>query len=272
MAIYVIGDVHGCLEELQQMLEKISYNPETDQLWFTGDLINGGPQSLATLRFVSSLNNYICVLGNHDLTLLALGRNALTFEQKHQGFKEILEAEDCEQLLLWLESLSLVHYDSELKTLLVHAGIAPQWSLSETLSFASEVENVLHSQQKNDLYYYMYGNDPNKWNTNLTGWQKLRFIINVFTRIRFCSSDGTLDFTQKGTVDDGKQKNLTPWFEQLDTSFDETNVIFGHWSALNGETRPNNIVALDTGCVWGRALTAIRLSDYKRFQINRKTN
>ncbi len=268
MATYVIGDLHGCFDQLQQLLDLINFDPNHDHLWFTGDLINGGPKPVEVLRFIKSLGErQICVLGNHDLTLLSIGigKNIVTNDRTN-GFEPVLNAPDRDELLAWLQSRPLVHFDQNLKILLVHAGVLPQWSLSEILSYAKEVETVLRTETMHDFYLNMFGNMPDTWDDNLSGWPRIRFFVNCFTRMRFCNTVGKLDLFSKGTVNDAPP-GFAPWFTLPNIRDNDLKIIFGHWSALLGKTGVHNMVALDTGCVWGNYLTALCLNDMQRYLL-----
>lgn len=267
MATYAIGDVQGCYSSLQKLLEKIKFNTHQDTLWFTGDLINRGPESLATLRFIKNLKNKHTVLGNHDLHFLAVANNA------HPGvdedtFQDILSAPDKDELIDWLTQQPLLHHDEKLNYIMVHAGLAPSWNLATAKSLAHEVENVLKTPKKIDFFNHMYGNTPALWNENLTGWERLRCVTNYFTRVRFCHADGSLELKNKGKVENAQ--DLIPWFKIPNRANANVKIIFGHWAALGGITNTPNAYALDTGCVWGYCLTAMRLEDQERFSVDCK--
>lgn len=264
MSTYVIGDVQGCFDALVALLETIKFDKQRDTLWFTGDLVNRGPKSLETLRFVKSLGDkHITVLGNHDLHLLAVAYGVQK-KKKHDTLKEILQAEDREDLLDWLRTRPIMHTQNNVA--LTHAGLAPDWTLTQAISIAREVEMQLQSDQIEYYLLNMYGNTPNKWDASLHGVERFRCAVNYFTRMRFCHLDGSLDLEYKGTIED-KPDNLFPWFELPDRQNKEIKIIFGHWAALDGKTQSQNLFALDTGCVWGRCLTAMRLEDELRFSV-----
>lgn len=266
MATYAIGDVQGCYDPLQKLLEHIGFDPSVDTLWFTGDLVNRGPQSLNTLRFVKDLGtNQITVLGNHDLHLLAVAFGTQTVKEG-DTINDILEASDREELIQWLLHLPLLHYDDKLQFVLVHAGLSPAWNLTTAKILSSEVEQVLQSEHVKEFFQHMYGNQPDHWSDDLQGWERLRCITNYLTRMRFCHTDGRLELHTKGKL--GEQANdLVPWFQVPNRINANLKIIFGHWAALTGATHTPNVFALDTGCVWGNCLTAMRLEDEKRFSV-----
>ncbi len=257
MAVYAIGDIQGCYDELQHLLDRLSFNPEEDYLWFTGDLVNRGPKSLATLRLVKSLGEHaITVLGNHDLHLLAVAAGFQTLRKK-DTLDKILNASDAVDLLHWLRHRPMLHYDSRLNTAMVHAGLPPQWTLKRAQKCAHRVEKKLRGPKYKDFLAQMYDNKPNQWSKELTGIDRLRFITNALTRMRYCSADGTLDFNQK-MAPGNQPESLLPWFRIPGRRSIGTRIIFGHWSTA-GYRIENNTVAIDTGCIWGGNLTAVRL-------------
>ena len=247
-------------------MRKVDFNSGKDQLWVCGDLVNRGPENLETLRFLKSLGKRcISVLGNHDLHLLAiaLGGHA---EKRSDTISDILDAPDRETLLKWLRKRPLAHYDPDLNTVMVHAGIPPTWNLKKTLSRSAEVEEVLRSKEHTTFFRdHMYGNLPTMWSKDLRGWPRLRLITNYLTRMRFCNAEGRLDLTTKSGP--GTQpKGYAPWFE-FPNQLEKTEVVFGHWAALLGETDKKRIHALDTGCVWGNTLTCMQLETGERFSV-----
>ena len=276
MATYAIGDIQGCYDELQALLTLIQYKPGQDQLWLAGDLINRGPKSLEVLRFASQTPNVICVLGNHDLHLLALA-HGLFPEHKSHTLDAILNAHDRQQLIDWLRRRPLLHHDPHLNYTMVHAGMAPQWTLAQAQQHAEEVEKVLRSDHYPELLAHMYGNHPALWDDNLTGWPRLRLIINYFTRMRFCEADGGLDMHEKGTLDKANTTK-TPWFLMPSRANKDINIIFGHWAALlrkgdkvlSSDSLAPHLYALDGGCVWGGNLIAMRLEDRQFFNLHCK--
>ncbi|MHA6495507.1 symmetrical bis(5'-nucleosyl)-tetraphosphatase [Pseudomonas borbori] len=264
MATYAVGDLQGCLQPLQCLLERVAFDPAKDRLWLVGDLVNRGPQSLDTLRFLYGMRDALtCVLGNHDLHLLAAAHNIERLK-KNDTLQEILEAPDCAELLDWLRRQKLLHYDAERKTALVHAGIPPQWTLQKALKRAAEVEQVLLDDARLPLFLdSMYGNQPDVWDKDLSGVARLRVITNYFTRMRFCMADGTLDLKSKEGIDTAPS-GFAPWFSHSQRSTRGITIIFGHWAALEGRCSEPGVIALDTGCVWGGAMTLINIDTGER--------
>lgn len=263
MATYVIGDIQGCFDELQVLLKEIKYSAK-DQLWFAGDLVNRGPKSLETLRFIKSLGKRAkVVLGNHDLHLLAVYYTSAKLKRQ-DTLSDVLAADDCDELMHWLKSQPLAHYDPTLNALMSHAGIPFDWSTEQVLSRANEVSNMLQSPRFRSYFKEMYGNKPDRWDEKLNGMDRLRCITNYLTRMRFCSPKQRLDLNFKGQI--GSQPdNLHPWFELYPHSTDKPLILFGHWAALMGNTGRDDILALDTGCVWGEKMTAFCLESKRYF-------
>jgi len=267
MTTYAVGDIQGCFDEFLQLLEVIHYNPDQDRLWLTGDLVNRGTQSLETLRFVKSLGDRcITVLGNHDLGMLAIARGAEPYDPGHHTFQDILDARDREELLSWLETQRLLYYEPEFNFVLVHAGLHPAWDLKLALSLAQEVETVLRNPDKLEFYTRLYGNTPDTWNPNLQGFDRLRFITNCLTRLRFCNAEGRLDLSTK--TKGHSRPDFYPWFEIPNRRSQGLNIAFGHWASLQGKCNDPQVFALDTGCVWGYSLTALRIEDRQRFSVS----
>lgn len=268
MATYVIGDIHGCYQQLLLLLDTIKFDSKKDLLWFTGDLINGGPQPAEVIRFIKSLGDkQVCVLGNHDLVLLGVAAGMMAAPHDREiGFEPVFEAADCDDLISWLRLRPVIHYDAKFNVLLVHAGVLPKWSLQEIQGYAREIENILRGEHATELYSEMYGNLPDTWSNTLTSWERIRFLINCFTRMRFCTPDGTLDLIAKGNVNHAPD-GFKPWFEIPTIRDTNLKVLFGHWAALMGHTGVDNAIALDTGCVWGHSLTALRLDDWQYFSV-----
>lgn len=255
MSIYAIGDVQGCFDDLLRLLDEIQFNENSDQLWFAGDLVNRGPKSLETLRFVKSLGKAArTVLGNHDLHLLATAYKQRQIHKK-DSLDNILKASDRDELLHWLRHQPLFHTNNHY--CLLHAGLPPQWDFAKTKKMALKAEKVLQSSDYKDFFKVMYGDKPNIWSSKLKGMNKIRFIINCFTRLRYCEVNGRLDFKYNCAV--GFQPDyLLPWFAVPGRKSVDMKIIFGHWSAL-GYYQGNNSFAIDTGCLWGGQLTALKL-------------
>lgn len=261
--LFVIGDLQGCAEPSVRLLSIVKTADSAAQFIFAGDLINRGPQSLQTLRNVMQMGNRArAVLGNHDLHLLAV---ACGIRPAHRDdtLDDILAAPDREELIDWLRHRPLAIHEQG--HLIVHAGVLPQWDLKQALSLAAEVEAMLQSAQWIDFLGHMYGNQPARWSDDLTGYDRLRCVINAFTRLRFCQADGTMDFAVKEGAA-AAPEGLMPWFEVPGRRTEEVTVVFGHWSTLGLVMRPN-LIALDTGCVWGGKLSAVRLEDRALFQV-----
>ena len=263
MAIYAVGDIQGCYTELMQVLDKIRFDQAVDKLWLVGDLVNRGADSLQVLRLVKSLGeSAITVLGNHDLHLLAVAAGT---SRLHRGdtLDEILAAPDREELLSWLRHQRLMHVEGDY--VLVHAGLLPGWTVKQAARLAGEVEKSLQSLDYIEYLSRMYGNQPAAWDDGLTGFKRLRVITNALTRMRICTLDGEMEFDFKAEQHKIPQGYL-PWFDVPDRASTNKTVIFGHWSALGLMVKPDAI-ALDTGCLWGGPLTAIRLEDREIIQV-----
>ncbi|MDB6095849.1 MAG: bis(5-nucleosyl)-tetraphosphatase, symmetrical [Francisellaceae bacterium] len=270
MSTYVIGDIQGYFKPLMELLDHIQFNEKHDYLWFTGDLVNRGPNSLETLRFIKQLGvRAISVLGNHDLALLAVGFGAIAYNTQDFTFEDVLNAPDRDDLLHWLRFRPVVHYDHLSDALLVHAGIPPQWGLDLLLNCARELESALQSDDYFLFLSNMYGNFPNLWDQNLQGWDRLRIIANYFTRMRFCSFKGELNLEVKGKAYPSPP-NLFPWFDLLNENLKKMRILFGHWASLKGECPHSHIQALDTGCSWGAEMTAFCLDNNQRYSISCK--
>jgi len=258
MAVYAIGDVQGCYDPFRRLLDEIAFDPSRDTLWLSGDLVNRGPKSLKTLRYVKKLgDSVITVLGNHDLHLLALEAGVVRFGKRFGSLQKLLNAPDVAELCDWLRHRPLAHYDEHLNTLLVHAGTHPDWSVKKALAYAAEVEEALQRYDYPTLLGKMYGNTPNVWSNKLSGYKRLRFIINCLTRMRMLSVDGHLDLNFSGSPWRAR-KGLLPWYDAANPAWRGTRIVFGHWSALGLIVLPE-LISLDTGCVWGRQLTAVRI-------------
>jgi bis(5'-nucleosyl)-tetraphosphatase (symmetrical) len=259
MALYAIGDVQGCDAELGALLAALRFSPDRDRLWFVGDLVNRGPESLAVLRRIRALGeNASVTLGNHDLHLLAVAFGAA---QTRGGdtLSAVLAAPDRDTLLEWLASRPLFHEDRALKLCMLHAGVAPQWDLPLTRRCAREFEHALR-QNPDKMFKRLYGDQPDLWDDALEGEERLRFIVNCFTRLRYVDADGRLMLRAKGSPKKSQSKALIPWFDAQAARWHGSRFIFGHWSTL-GFFDNGAVTGLDTGCVWGGALTALRLDD-----------
>src|ERR1700723_2878536 len=259
MSLYAIGDVQGCDEELGALLSALRYSADRDRLWFVGDLVNRGPDSLAVLRRIRSLGDAATVtLGNHDLHLLAVAYGSARI-RSDDTLADTLAAPDRDALLEWLAARPLFHEDHALNVCMLHAGLAPQWDLKLARQCAREVENVLRRDPQK-LFERLYGDQPDRWDQALEGEERLRFIVNCFTRLRYVDADGRLRLRAKGSPKKPKAKSLIPWFEARNARWRGPRIVFGHWSTL-GFFNNGNVTALDTGCVWGGTLTALQLDD-----------
>jgi len=264
MANYAIGDIQGCYENFLCLLERIAFNPQKDLLWLAGDLVNRGPDSLSTIKKVYELSQQgVChtVLGNHDLHMLAVHHGCSSRRAK-DNFHDVLDDTDAAQLLGWLQSQALaLEIKVKNKTfLLTHAGVPPIWSKEQSLQYANEVESFLQSEKASEFFQQMYGNQPDIWHENLEGIDRLRVITNYFTRMRFCNEQGRLELLSKSTPEDAPE-GFKPWFTFANPHLNDTRLLFGHWAALQGKTGSEKHFALDTGCVWGNRLSALRLED-----------
>ncbi|MCP1622092.1 symmetrical bis(5'-nucleosyl)-tetraphosphatase [Pseudomonas nitroreducens] len=268
MATYAVGDLQGCLEPLKCLLEQVKFDPAQDKLWLVGDLVNRGPASLETLRFLYGMrDSLVCVLGNHDLHLIAVAYNAERLK-KNDTLREIVEAPDCAQLIEWLRQMPLVHHDAQRDITLVHAGIPPQWDIDKSLQRAAEVEAALRDDAQLPMFLDgMYGNEPAKWDKKLTGIARLRVITNYFTRMRFCTPEGKLDLKSKEGLDTAPP-GYAPWFSYAERKAAGRKIIFGHWAALEGQCNVPGLFALDTGCVWGGSMTLMNIDTLERIHCS----
>jgi bis(5'-nucleosyl)-tetraphosphatase (symmetrical) len=263
MATYAIGDIQGCFASFMRLLERCRFDPAADRLWLVGDLVNRGPRSLETLRFVKQLgDSAITVLGNHDLSLL-LAAEGFGRRGKGDTFDDVLQAPDRDELLSWLRHRRLCYVENA--HCLVHAGLLPQWTAADAQALAGEVESALAAPDWREFMARLWGSEPAGWSDGLTGWPRLRVIVNAMTRLRFCTPDGVMEFHAKGGVDNAPPGHV-PWFETPDRRSAGTTLVTGHWSALGLKILPN-LLALDSGCVWGGPLTAVRLEDRAIFQV-----
>jgi bis(5'-nucleosyl)-tetraphosphatase (symmetrical) len=267
VADYAIGDIQGCYDPLLRLLDHIDFNEREDRLWFVGDLVNRGPQSLAVLRFIKNLPLKPCItLGNHELHLLGSLFGGQPWKGHDDTIQEIIHAEDGEELGHWLRKQSIIHYAPELNYVMSHAGICPLWDLQQALTLGKELEAVLSSDQYAEYLQNMYGNEPGIWSDDLQGIDRWRVITNYFTRMRLCDDQGHLNFNYKEGIT-YIPEGLYPWFEVPIRKQIQPEILFGHWAALMGHCSKPFIHALDTGCLWGGALTAMRLQDKLRFSV-----
>lgn len=258
MATFAIGDVQGCFVELRALLDQIRFG-DADRLWFVGDLVNRGPESLQVLRFVRSLGpRAVVVLGNHDLHLVTQ-HEGFERPRKDDSFQDVLAAPDRQELIDWLRTRPLMHGDADY--VMVHAGLVPQWSIDRALRLAREVEDALAGPGYREFLAHMYGSRPDRWREELTGFDRLRVIVNAMTRMRFCTAAGKMDFAAKGKA---APRGYHAWFDLRPP--ERRTVVCGHWSAL-GVRLTAQLAALDSGCVWGGKLTALRLEDRSLHQV-----
>lgn len=258
MATYAIGDVQGCFDELRQLLRKTGFGKQ-DRLWFVGDLVNRGPKSLEVLRFVRELGDRAAtVLGNHDLHLIAQFEGC-EGPNKMDSFRDVLESPHAAELVAWLRRRPMMHTEDSYA--MVHAGLLPQWSIERAAALAQEVENALRGPNYREFLRHMYGNQPSRWDEALTGWDRLRVIVNAMTRMRFCDREGRMDLEGKGTE---PAKGYRRWYQLRQQ--EQRTLLFGHWSQLGLVVEPA-AVGLDSGCVWGGTLSALRLEDRALYQV-----
>ena len=275
MANYAIGDIQGCFDELMNLLHKIKFKTDRDQLWICGDLINRGPKSLESLEFLYSIReNCFITLGNHDLHFLAVAEKVIEISDS-DTFQEILENRNLDIYLNWIKELPFYHIGkikNNGKTrsyVMTHAGIPPHWTIEDLKKYSQKLYETLQGPEALNLLKNMYGNEPNHPSKCVTEMERLRLNINYLTRMRFCSKDGSLDLKHKGKATDAPS-GMRPWFEwNLMILQDSIHLLFGHWAALEGVTGKKNITALDTGCVWGKKLSALRLEDNRIFSCNK---
>jgi len=265
MSTYAVGDIQGCYAALCRLLEQVNFDPAEDRLWLVGDLINRGPDNAAVLELVMSLPDTVAVLGNHDLHFLAiaLGQQRI---MRSDTISDLLTHPRLDEFVDYLRHLPLIHSASEENLVMVHAGLPPQLDVETCVKLAGEVECILRSDDHPAYFSAMYGNEPDTWNDSLTGMDRLRHITNFLTRIRYCTAKGKLELTHKADIE---PEGYAPWF-----SFDrpdDVHILFGHWAALEGAADADFVTALDTGCVWGRDLTAIRIEDRQLFSVGAET-
>ncbi len=270
MAVYAIGDVQGCYTQLRHLLDRLEFNSEHDKLWFAGDLVNRGPDSLKVLRFVKGLGKSAkCVLGNHDLHLLALSESIDKHKDPNNTLDQVLNAPDRDELLHWLRHRPLMHHSKKRKFSIIHAGLPPQWDIPTAMQCAAELESVLQGDSYKEYLSNMYGNLPDRWDPKLKGMERLRFITNCFTRLRYCNPDGSISL-KESCAPGNQDPSLTPWYAVPDRASTGERILFGHWSTL-GFGRHGDTWSLDSGCLWGGTLTALRIRKRKQpkpFQLN----
>jgi bis(5'-nucleosyl)-tetraphosphatase (symmetrical) len=262
MALYAIGDLQGCSDPLKRILDAIHFDSSRDRLWFVGDLVNRGPDSLGCLRFVKSLGDVaVAVLGNHDFHLLC-SAEALVQARPRDALGDVLEAPDREELLDWLRHRPLMHVEGDYA--MVHAGLLPEWTVPKARELAGEVEAELQGPRWRRFLAHLYGNEPDRWRDDLAGYERLRAIVNAMARLRVCSPEGRMDLKFHGEPGEHLGRRV-PWFRMPGRASTTHTVVCGHWSAL-GLHMGDGVLALDTGCVWGGCLTAIRLGDRRLYQ------
>jgi bis(5'-nucleosyl)-tetraphosphatase (symmetrical) len=261
MSTFAIGDVQGCFDELQQLLKTIEFKPAQDELWLAGDLINRGPHNLKTIALVMSLPKVKVVLGNHDLHFLAVATGHRT-ASRSDTLDDLLNAPQLTEIIDWMRQLPLIVRDDSLGYTMVHAGIPHIWTVAEAISYGNEVSSMLMSNDYSEFFSHMYGNHPATWSDELEGWDRLRAITNYLTRLRYCSQDGEMELTHKAEV---QPEGFSPWFTFPRRGSDR--ILFGHWAAIQGITNEPGLIGLDTGCVWGHELTALKLEDQQFFSV-----
>ncbi|MFK0570410.1 symmetrical bis(5'-nucleosyl)-tetraphosphatase [Endozoicomonas sp.] len=262
MATYAVGDIQGCYDPLRRLLDKLKFNPAHDTLWVAGDMVNRGPDSLATLRYLKSLgDSCIAVLGNHDLHLLAISCG-IRQQKKKDTLTSLLEAPDAHELIHWLRHRPMLHHDAGRKVTMVHAGIPPVWTIEQATEEAQQLEQALRSEDYVKWLKKIFkSSKPSPWGNELKLKKRLRLTASYLTQMRFCDAFGTLDFESKGAY---PQKGFAPWFSFSQSPCFNEQIIFGHWAALEGMSGHDNIHAIDTGCVWGKHLTAINVDSFER--------
>ncbi len=268
MTTFAIGDVQGCYSPLRRLLDSIRFDPNVDELWFTGDLVNRGPESLEVLRFLKKLDHCsTIVLGNHDLHLLAV-HEGIRSTGKGDTLDAILNAPDADELMTWLRQKPLLHHDKKRNLVLVHAGVPPQWDLIQAKKHANALESRLQEDDYRETLKLIFGEKISQWSESLTEPEQLRFTANGLTSIRFCTQSGELDFSQKGPPTPAH--DLVPWFDFPNPAWHGARFVVGHWAALGLRLTPR-VVALDSGCVWGNRLTAVNLDfDFQFYSVNCK--
>ncbi|WP_419535115.1 symmetrical bis(5'-nucleosyl)-tetraphosphatase [Endozoicomonas sp.] len=265
MATYAVGDIQGCYDPLRRLLDKLKFDPDHDVLWVAGDMVNRGPKSLETLRYLKSLgNSCIAVLGNHDLHLLAVACG-IRKQKGKDTLTELLTAPDADELLNWLRFRPMLHHDDQRGVTMVHAGIPPIWTIEQAIEQARELEQALRSEDHIKWLRKIFKNaKPQPWDNDLKLKKKLRLTASYFTQMRFCNAHGMLDLESKGST---PESGYAPWFSFPESPCYREQIIFGHWAALEGISGHDNIHAIDTGCVWGKSLTAINVDTFERTEV-----
>ena len=264
MATIAIGDVQGCYDQLMRLLERAQYDERRDVLWFVGDLVNRGPQSARTVRFAMSLGaRQVTVLGNHDLALLVIADG---IRKPHRGdtFDDILSAPDRDALISWLRHQKMMHAGDGYA--MVHAGLLPQWRIAQALALAREVETALQGPDHREFLRHMYGNEPVRWRDDLAGYDRLRVVVNAMSRMRLVDAEGAMEFSHKTGLS-GLPAGYVPWYDAPNRASRDAAIVFGHRAALGLHVR-EDVICLDSGCVWGRSLSALRLEDRRLFQLD----
>ncbi|SFR53286.1 symmetrical bis(5'-nucleosyl)-tetraphosphatase [Thiomicrospira sp. ALE5] len=269
MATYVIGDIHGCLDPLVELLDKIHFDPSQDQAWFVGDIINRGPESLASLRYIKNMGDAAkMVLGNHDFHLLASYLGVDKYRAKSDTLAPILEAEDVDELIDWLRQQPLILQHNLHPWVMVHAGIPPQWSIAQATAYAQEVHDILRSPQWVEFVRdHLFGSKTRSWHPELSGWDRYRYIVNAFVRLRYCDAEGRLEFKTKSHPKHFEHPNYLPWFAHANRRNKDQQIFFGHWSTL-GAMDAYQVHATDTGCLWGGQLTAYCADTRTRYSLD----
>ena len=266
MSTYLLGDIQGCYDSLQHLLDTIHFDPTSDRLWSCGDLVNRGGKSLEVLRLLKSFGQSVSVtLGNHDLHLLASHHATPHGRSGNREFDKVFSAPDCAELIEWMNSHPLATWSSEFQLLRVHAGVIPQWDWQAAVSAGNEVSAVLQSDQRGEFFKRMYANKPKLWREERTGWKRLRLITNILTRIRFCDELGRGAYNASGPPGTQPDK-YRPWFKHPHRQTRDVTVAFGHWAALGLRVK-KRYIALDSGCVWGGRLSAVKLEDHTIYQV-----
>ena len=270
MSTYAIGDIQGCYKEFKKLLKEINFDRKKDTLWLVGDIVNRGPKSFDVIKYIMDLDSKaITVLGNHDFHLIAAYYNISPWSHKNNNFYEILSNKDSEQIIKWLRSRKITHFDNDHNYILVHAGIYPNWKIDEILSLSTLIENSLQSNKCKEFITTLWSNHPNKWDEKLSTREKLIFSVNVFTRMRYIKKDLSLDFDIKSSPDKVDSNIVIPWYEFDNDIYKKYKIIIGHWSTL-GFKRKNNFISIDTGCAWGNKLTAVEIlnnNEIKKYDI-----